>query len=182
MRDGGDAARRVRSLTVGDVDPVGSGEVAGVLESQRQIFAGPELAGLADVLADERGTDTAETVADDAVRLRVRGTERTGELAVLDVADLVGFEDLDAVRRCVRVRQLATVKDGYEVAAEMCQLVEHLTEKLVERDAAREFRVLRPLAECIRSVHVDGAVGLDDREPSADRADDIVAKLKGGRW
>ena len=72
MRDGGDAARRVRALTVGDVDPVGAGEVAGVLEAERQIFAGPELAGLADVLADERGTDTAEMVADDAVRLRVR--------------------------------------------------------------------------------------------------------------
>ena len=155
MRDGGDAARRVRALTVGDVDPVGAGEVAGVLEAERQIFAGPEIADLADVLADERGTDTAETVADDAVRLRVRCTERAGELDVLDVADLVWFEDLDAVRRRVRVRQLATVEDGDEVAAEMRQLVEHLTEKLVERDSAREFRMLRPLAKSIRRLHVD---------------------------
>ena len=79
------------------------------------------------------------------------------------------------------MRQLATVEDCDEVAAEMRQLMEHLTEKLVERDAAREFSVLRPLAEHIRRIRVDGTVCLDDREPSADRADDIVAKLKGGR-
>ena len=79
------------------------------------------------------------------------------------------------------MRQLATVKDGDEVAAEMRQLVEHLTEKLVERDATREFRMLRPLAEGVRRLHVDGTVCLDDRESSTYRADDIVAKLKGGR-